>query len=118
MTNQESIRERYLLDSLPVRLGGLAANLARVKSFSNNDAHREVVESLIDESKFFIEWTAADAELNVQTELVDLQRQLARWQLNWSKIWADIEWRNTVAERAGNWSMRVLELSGLMASSR
>jgi hypothetical protein len=116
MTNQETIKERYLRDSLPVRLGGIAANLARVKSFSNHDAHREVVESLIDESKFFIEWTARDAELNVLVELVELQRQLARWQLEWTHIWEDVEQRKSVAQRAGIWSMRLLEMSGLTRS--
>lgn len=52
------IRERYMKDELPVRLGGLAANLSRIKSFSANENSREAVASLIDESKMFIEWTA------------------------------------------------------------
>ena len=41
MKNLEAIQERYLRDPLPVRLGGLAANLARVESFSNHAEHRE-----------------------------------------------------------------------------
>jgi len=45
------IRERYMKDELPVRLGGLAANLSRIKSFSTNENSRETVASLIDESK-------------------------------------------------------------------
>jgi len=92
----------------------LAANLARVKSFSDHPAHRDVVESLLDESKFFIEWAAPDAGLDAQTELVALQLQLARWQRAWSDIWADPARRASVAEQAGAWSKRVLEMSGLL----
>ena len=113
MRDRTAIRERYLRDPFPVRLGGLAANLARVKSFSDHPGHRDVVESLLDESKFFIEWTAPDAGLDVQAELVELQLQLARWQRAWANIWADPVRRTTVAEQAAAWSKRVLEMSGL-----
>jgi len=114
MRERTAIRERYLRDPLPIRLGGLAANLARVKSFSDHPDHRDVVESLLDESKFFIEWTARDAELDVQAELVELQLQLARWQRAWDDIWANPIRRATVAEQAHAWSKRVLEMSGLL----
>ena len=109
------IRERYLHDKLPVRLGGLAANLSRIKSFAAHDANCEAVASVIDESKFFIEWTAAEAESNVAAELVELQVQLARWQRNWTSIWADPIQRGQVAEQSGVWSRRVLEMSGLLS---
>lgn len=114
MMNRETIRERYLRDPLPVRLGGLAANLARVESFSNHADHRAVVEYLLDESKYFIEWTAADADLNLQVELVEIQRQLAQWQRCWQDIWNNPIERATVAAQAGAWSKRVLEKSGLL----
>ncbi len=114
MKDWSSIRERYLRDDLPIRLGGLAANLSRIKSFSAHDASREAVESLIDESKFFIEWTAAEAERHTAEELVELQIQLARWQHNWARIWSDSAQRSQMAEESGAWSKRVLELSGLL----
>lgn len=108
------IRERYLRDKLPTRLGGLAANLARIKSFSDHPDHCEAVESLLDESKFFIEWIAADIEVKVAAELVELQIQLATWQRSWANIWVDTLQRMKVAEQAHNWSKRVLEMSGLL----
>ena len=114
MNNQEAIRERYLRDPLPIRLGGLAANLARVESFSNHPDHSAVVEHLLEESKYFIEWTALDATLDLQAELVELQRQLAQWQYHWNEIWADPRRRATVAEQAGIWSKKLLERSGLL----
>jgi hypothetical protein len=116
MKDQTGRRERYLRDTLPIRLGGLAANLARVQSFSDHSDHQNVVERLIHESKFFIEWTTLDAEITIQAELVELQRQLARWQYRWADIWADPAQRAAIAEQAGAWSRRVLELSGLLHS--
>jgi hypothetical protein len=114
MKDRAAIRERYLRDNLPVRLGGLAANLSRVKSFVTHGVSSDVVESLLDESKFFIEWTAAQAEHHAAAELVELQVQLARWQHKWATIWADPVQRKQVAEQASGWSARVLEMSGLL----
>lgn len=114
MKDYTAIRERYMRDELPVRLGGLAANLRRVQSFAKNDANSDVVESMVDESKHFIEWTAAEAEIDKAAELVELQVQLARWQFNWSKTWNDPIGRKEIAEQSRRWSDRVLELSGLM----
>lgn len=117
MKNREAIRERYLRDPLAIRLGGLAANLARVESFSNHPDHREVVEHLLEESKYFIEWTALDATLELQADLVALQRLLACWQNTWTDIWADPKQRAAVAEQSGAWSRKVLESSGLLRPS-
>jgi hypothetical protein len=114
MKDQKSVRERYLRDELPVRLGGLAANLARIKSFSDHADHRDVVERLLEESKFFIEWTVPDAGLEVQAELVELQLQLARWQRQWETLWADPVQRAAAVGQAQEWSKRVLERSGLL----
>ncbi len=49
-------------DALPTRLGGLAANLARIKSVSDRTDHRDIVANLLNETKLFIEWTVSDAE--------------------------------------------------------
>lgn len=108
------IRERYLRDDLPVRLGGLAANLARMKSFSSLPQARDAVEGLIDESKHFIEWAAPDAQLEAQAELVALQLQLAMWHADLDTLWNDPGKRQAFSSAADQWSQRVLELSGLL----
>jgi len=105
---------RYLRDPSPVRLGGLAANLARIESFSDRVEHCDVVRSLLEESKFLIEWAAPDLQLDIQAELAELQLQLALWELDWKRIWSDSEQRSAVAKQAQLWSRRVLELSGLL----
>jgi hypothetical protein len=46
--------------------------------------------------------------------LVDLQVQLAYWQLRWDQTWADEKERVMIAEQSQAWSDRVLDLSGLL----
>ena len=89
MKDWTPIQERYLRDSIPVRLGGLAANLRRIKSLAAQEISRDAIASLIEESKFFIEWTARETLTVTAAQLVELQIQLARWQHNWPQIWSD-----------------------------
>jgi len=115
MRDRAAVRERYLRDGLPIRLGGLAANLARVSSLSDYAAACEVVDSLLDESKFFIEWIAAEEDAEFAGELVELQVQLARWQYDLRAIWPDPVQRQSVAEQSRRWSERLLRRSGLLS---
>jgi hypothetical protein len=114
MKDYNTLRDRYLRDGVPVRLGGLASNLVRVRSLSDNPAHGEIVADLLNESKYFIEWTAGETEVETAAQLVELQRQLVRWQLNWAQIWDDPAQRAQVAQDSRAWSERVLQMSGLL----
>jgi hypothetical protein len=114
MKDTGALQSRYLRDPLPVRLGGLSANLARINSFSDHPDHSDVVKHLVNESKWFIEWAAPDAELEVQATLVELQIQLALWQETWEELWRYPEQRLTIARQAQVWSNRILEISGLL----
>ena len=116
MRDRTAIRERFLRVSVPVRLGGLAANLRRINSFAGHDANSAAVEGILDESKFFIEWTAQETGVETAAELVELQVQLACWQRDWARIWSDRVRRSQIAERSRSWSDRVLDLSGLLKS--
>jgi hypothetical protein len=107
-------KERYMRDPLPVRLGNLASNLARIKSTATRPELGDAAKRVIRESKHLVEWAGENADLQVQIELVELQRQLARWQFKWAEIWNDIEKRNSIAEQAGVWSQKILERSGLL----
>ncbi|NJR66146.1 MAG: hypothetical protein HC772_13835 [Leptolyngbyaceae cyanobacterium CRU_2_3] len=115
MQDRTRLQERYLQDDLPTRLGGLAANLARIPSFSHHVDNQAAVERLIEESKLFIEWTASEIDIDSAAELVAMQIQLARWQRNWRSLWADPAQRVEMADQAKVWSERVLELSGILS---
>lgn len=114
MKNADTKKKRFLSDPIPIRLGGMAANLARVRSFSKNLANRSAVFDLFEETKFFIEWTASETELSTAAELVELQLQIAIWQLNWDKNWNETDRREQLAESSMAWSQLLLERSGLL----
>jgi len=113
-TRLSAIRERYMQDGLPIRLGGLAANLMRIASVADHPGNRQVVDSLLEESKFFIEWAAPSAPLDKQAAMVELQIELARWHYGWHRDSADQAKRAHLAWKAHAWAERVLEMSGLL----
>jgi Protein of unknown function (DUF5674) len=102
-------QERYTRDALPVRLGNLASNLARLHSFAQHEEMSEAAARVVRESQLFIEWTTADAELN------ELAQTLTNWETHWPSIWRDNAQRDTLAATAQTWSTRILEHSGLLA---
>jgi hypothetical protein len=106
MQNLEEIKSRFLRNNLSVRLGCIASDLARLKSFSQLPNNQKVIKDLIEESKFFIEWTAPKAGLDIQQELINLQIQLAL--LNYSLK------RKKIMILADKWSKKLLKLSGLI----
>lgn len=107
-------RERYLKDPLPIRMGGIAANLARIGSASANLANRAAVYGMLYESKHFIEWTAAELPHDVAAELIDLQIQLAVLQSKWETDSQSDERRLQIGQWAKHQSSLVLERSGLL----
>jgi len=70
---------------------------------------------LVRESALFIEWTAGDVDLGKLADLAELQRQLSLWHRNWESVWANVDTRAEMALEAGDWSQRLLEMSGLLA---
>lgn len=104
-----ALRDRYLRDPLPLRLGGLAADLARIASFAENPKNREAVASLLEEGKHFAEWAAAEAPVEIQAALAEVQVSLAVWQRRWERGQSEPSLRNQAAQ----WADRLLTLSGL-----
>lgn len=110
MKNLETIKKRYLQDDLQVRLGGIATNLARIASCASNPTNWKAVQSMLEESEFFIEWAAPEAPLNVKAFLVELQIQLALWHRVWPQVYASPQEREKLSQLARTWSQNVLTL--------
>jgi hypothetical protein len=106
MQNLKEIKVRFLKNNLSMRLGCIASDLARLKSFSQMPNNQKAIRDLIEESKFFIEWTVPKVSLDVQEELVNLQIELAL--CNYSLK------RNKIRKFADKWAKKILELSGLI----
>jgi hypothetical protein len=110
--NIEAIKNRYIRDDLRTRLGGIAANLLRIASCALRPKDWQAVQSMLEESEFFIEWTAPEASLKVKAPLIELQVQLALWQLMWPKVYSDPVERDRLGQLARSWSQNVLALRG------
>lgn len=106
MQNSEEIKKRFLKSNLFTRLGCIASNLGRIESFSKMPNNQKVINDLIEESKFFIEWTTPELNLDIQVELVNTQLKLA--------LWNYLRNQKQISKDAGRLSEKILKLSGLI----
>ena len=113
MRDLSAKQSRYLQDPLPTRLGNLASNLAHMSSFAKGAKNPTAVERLLDESRFFIEWAAADTGLETTAELVEMQVQLSWWYHHWQEEQTKPAEVTRFVSQTHVWSDRVLDLSGL-----
>ena len=114
MNELSSLRDRFMRDPLPIRLGNLASNLAQIHALSGPDGHRDGVARFVEESALYIEWAAPDATLELQVFLLEIQRTLVQWKRQWAVLWDDTTRRAEAARKARAWSEQVLAASGLL----
>jgi hypothetical protein len=114
MMDKEKLRQRFLRDPLPRRLGGLAATLGRISSSARNSSDPTIVASLLDEAKHLIEWTAAEAEPEIAAELVRIQTNLTLWQHAWGESSKNQQQRTLLSVQAKGWSDKAIDFSGLI----
>jgi hypothetical protein len=114
MKNLEKKKARFLKESLPIRLASLAADLGRVSSSARHQSGAESVAEMLEESRYYIEWTAAEAEPEIAAELVDIQRMLSLWVKTWPDAQKNVTQRTLLSVQAKKWSDLVLGYSGLL----
>ena len=113
IANKEKLRERFLRDPLPRRLGGLAATLGRISSSARESSDPLTVTRLLEEAKYLIEWTAADTEPETAAELISIQRLITLWLRAWQDASQHKEQRILLSVQAKHWSDRAIDFSGL-----
>ncbi|NEQ71049.1 MAG: hypothetical protein F6K21_37325 [Symploca sp. SIO2D2] len=109
--NWDLLKTHYLQGNRESQLGNLALNLMRLHIFIRQGNNDIVVQHLIRESQFFVEWTVPtinlETEMQIATELLELQRFLSRWKLNWSEVWGNEVDREQLATVAQQWCTRL-----------
>jgi hypothetical protein len=114
MKDMDQLRERFLRDPLPRRLGGLAATLGRISSSARKSTDPATVALLLDEAKHLIEWTAADTEPETAAELVQIQIMITLWQHAWGEASQNPKQRILLSVQAKDWSDKAVDFSGLV----
>ena len=113
MIDREKLRQRFLRDPLPRRLGGLAATFGRISSSAKKSSEPAIVVDLLDEARRMIEWTAGEAELEAAAELVRIQTLLTVWQKAWETASQNPQQRLLLSLQAKHWSDKAVDFSGL-----
>ena len=111
---QEKLRERFLRDPLPRRLGGLAATFGRISSSARNSTDPNLVANLLDEAKHLIEWTAAETEPETAADLVRMQTLLTLWQRAWTEASQNQQQQLLLSVQAKDWSDKAVDFSGFV----
>ncbi len=114
MKNLNEIRERYLKEPFDKRLGHLASDLARISALLENSKNKKAIDDILEESKFFIEWTVLEAPSNVQRLLSEIQIKLAQLHfrlLHQKENHTEIDRLKKITK---TWSEQLLEISGLL----
>ncbi|NUM56110.1 MAG: hypothetical protein HUU46_20915 [Candidatus Hydrogenedentes bacterium] len=103
-------------DNLSVRIGGIAANLSRIYSFSQDIGSCEEVLDLINETIHFVNWTMIDPTIECSTShvLADLAALLETWKRTCQSNWVDDTERLVISSAAQEWAQRILQCSGLL----
>jgi hypothetical protein len=114
MINKEKLRQRFLRDPVPRRLGGLAATLGRLSSSARKSTDPNIVSNLLDEAKHLIEWTAAETEPETAAELVQIQTMITLWQRTWDEASQNPKQRLLLSLNAKIWADKALDFSGLV----
>jgi hypothetical protein len=112
--NLDSLKTQYLQHDVSTQLGRLVENLTQIKAVAQAGTEEQRAQDLIRESQFFIEWIVPnlnlETTLELATELVELQRQLSRWKLQWATLWSNPGDRLQVSADAHKWSDRCMSL--------
>ena len=108
------MKDRFSTEPLPLQLGAIAANLARIRSFSDHPEHMTIVEGMIAETIGFVEFLLSHPRSDHPEELPELREWLTLQASDWNAICASRDAVASVAAEAGLWSDRVLQRSGLL----
>jgi hypothetical protein len=76
------------------------------------------VQELLQECRFFSEWTVLDTGFETQAALATLQHDLQNWQNDFQSANGADNWRAEINAACERWANRILELSGLLKTGR
>jgi len=106
-------RERFMNLAVPVRLGELAESLALATMAPDHPQYTKILGRFLSETISCIDWTLAEVDPEVQSELAELRSQLSEWLRDLQAIVDDPLKRALVVAALKDWSQKILDRSGL-----
>lgn len=113
MKDYAPLLERYRRQPLPVRLGNLASNMARIRTMALDERTVADGATVVEESRHFADTLIADTEPAVGEELLRLRDLLDHWLAAWPGLVHVGEGRTEITEAAARWSNLLIDRSGL-----
>ena len=108
MKDLAALRVRYEQDPIEIQIGGLASNLSRIAWFMKRPEVAADLSATFRESKYFAEWAAVHAPLEMQAALAEVQIEMALWERKSAQ-------GRCSPEQPEAWAQRLLRMSGLVA---
>jgi hypothetical protein len=109
--NWDTLKTRYLQTDRATQIDSIVLNLTRIQTLANSGTDSQVIQHLIRETQFLIEWLVPTidftTDITTASELVDLQRQLSHWKLHWAELWENPDDRQQIAAQAQAWCVRL-----------
>jgi hypothetical protein len=113
MNNWTVAEMAFRCDRLSLRMERLAQNFLRMESMSLDGVDAETVRAIVKESKVFIELTAIDLDVDSAFELLQIQRQLSRWDVHWIETWTSYANRIEMSTLSQTWANQIREMAGV-----
>jgi hypothetical protein len=114
MNNWNNSEIAFRCERLSVRMERLSQNFLTIATLSLEGVDAASVLEILRESKVFLELIAIDLDVDRAFELVQIQRQLSRWHIQWQQTWTNDTSRLEIATLARAWSARIQELAGAL----
>lgn len=115
--DEQLLRQRYLRDDWPIRLGNLASTLARASATATNPRAWSITTSALREGMLMMEWNLQSAPTEILIQLAPLQAELALWKRGWEALTHSPALQTLLARRTREMSDKILQLSGLLDKS-
>jgi hypothetical protein len=118
--NWEILKRQYLKANHATQLDILSLNLARIQTLAQSGAEEDgsAAKHLIRESQFFIEWIVPtidlETDIDFAVELVNLQRLLSHWKIDWPEHWDSESNRLAISKDLQPWRDRLQHRSELL----
>jgi len=106
MKDLNKMRERYLKDAVPVRLGNIASEILRLSGWLKDARMDAAAMKQVRMIAWLLEWSGDTG----RPELADMQRELCRWR----RMGIPRDERMPYVLRAREMSEQILNLSGLL----